>query len=270
MYNLSLGFIFLFIAGPVVLRGDESEFQTNHSASEIDNVLFWDCRNRNIKKEKRNANIQFFGASRYGKYYELDPGNGYFNFNLEDNQLKKLGENWFVDAPWAQLLCSTKIPDDILQNFIQMSEEVLQESVQMWLAGNGKGTDEVVPSSWEVTVETFQKHGVLDYTMQKINDFLNTVLSNGNVKQMMDTEIPNGPHTQWNSRIVHAWVVSQKENDYLPVHAHSEMVEFPSHRQSESNLQGFKMLLNKYVSLGCFKIRTLGPIRLFLWNLILL
>ena len=55
MYNLSLGFIFLFIGGTVVLRGDESNFQTNHSASEIDNVLFWDCRNKNIKKEKRNA-----------------------------------------------------------------------------------------------------------------------------------------------------------------------------------------------------------------------
>ena len=60
--------------------------------------------------------------------------------------------------------------------------------------------------------------------MQKINDFMNTVLSNGNVKQMMDTEISDGPHTEWNSRIVHAWVVSQKENDYLPVHAHSEIV----------------------------------------------
>ena len=134
----------------------------------------------------------------------------------------KLSENWFVDAPWAQLLCSTKIPDDMLLRFVEMSDEVLEES-------DGKGTDEVVPSSWEVSVERFQKHGVLDYTMQKINDFLNTVLSNGNVKQMMDTEIPNGPHTQWNSRIVHAWVVSQKEDDYLPVHAHSEMVDGYQH-----------------------------------------
>ena len=134
----------------------------------------------------------------------------------------QLNENWFVDAPWAQLLCSTKIPDDMLLRFVEMSDEVLEES-------DGKGTDEVVPSSWEVSVERFQKHGVLDYTMQKINDFLNTVLSNGNVKQMMDTEIPNGPHSQWNSRIVHAWVVSQKENDYLPVHAHSEMVDGYQH-----------------------------------------
>jgi len=54
---------------------------------------------------------------------------------------------------------------------------------------------------------------------------MSTILSNGNVKQMMDTEISDGPHTQWNSRIVHAWVVNQKENDYLPVHAHSEIVD---------------------------------------------
>ena len=129
----------------------------------------------------------------------------------------KLSENWFVDAPWAQLLCSTKIPDDTLQKFITMSDEVLGES-------DGKGTDDVVPPSWEVSVERYQKFGVLDYTMGIINGYLNTVLSNGNVKQMMDTEISDGPHTQWNSRIVHTWIVSQKENDYLPVHAHSEMV----------------------------------------------
>ena len=130
----------------------------------------------------------------------------------------KLSENWFVDAPWAQLLCSTKIPDDTLQKFIAMSDNILEKS-------DGKGTDEVVPSSWEVSTGDFLEFGVFDYTMQKINDYMSTVLSNGNVKQMMDTEISDGPHTQWNSRIVHAWVVSQKENDYLPVHAHSEMVD---------------------------------------------
>ena len=37
----------------------------------------------------------------------------------------QLSENWFVDAPWAQLLCSTKIPDDALQKFIAMSDDIL-------------------------------------------------------------------------------------------------------------------------------------------------
>ena len=134
----------------------------------------------------------------------------------------KLSENWFVDAPWAQLLCSTKIPNDTLHKFIAMSDEILEES-------DGLGTKEVVPSSWEIPVEKFQKFDVLDYTMESINGFINTVLSNGNVKQYMDTEISDGPHTQWNSRIVHAWVVNQKEDDYLPVHAHSEIVDGYQH-----------------------------------------
>ena len=128
----------------------------------------------------------------------------------------KLRENWYVDAPWAQLLCSTKIPDDIIQKFITMSDEVLNES-------DGQGTEEVVPTSWTIDLEKFQKYDVYNYTMETITDYLNTVLSNGNVKQHMDSAISDGPHTQWNSRIVHAWVVSQKEDDYLPVHAHSQL-----------------------------------------------
>ena len=128
----------------------------------------------------------------------------------------QLSENWFVDAPWAQLLCSTKIPNDILPKFIAMSDDILEKSDRF-------GTKEIVPSSWEIPVEKFQEHDVINYTIKTINDYMNTILSNGNVKQYMDTEISDGPHTQWNSRIVHAWVVSQKEDDYLPVHAHSEV-----------------------------------------------
>ena len=62
----------------------------------------------------------------------------------------KLGDNWFVDAPWAQLLCCTEIPEDKLVKFMAVSNEVLDES-------HGLGTNEVVPSSWEIPVEKFQK-----------------------------------------------------------------------------------------------------------------
>ena len=98
----------------------------------------------------------------------------------------KLRENWHVDAPWAQLLCSTKIPDDKLQKFIAMTDEVLDES-------DGKGTKEVVPTSWLVALEKFQKHDVYNCTMETITDYLNTVLSNGNIKQHMDVAISDEP-----------------------------------------------------------------------------
>ena len=79
------------------------------------------------------------------------------------------GACWFVmmGLSVAQLLCSTKIPTDTLQKDIPMSDDILEKS-------DGKGTDEVVPSSWEVSTEKFQKFGVLDYTMQKINPKLLT------------------------------------------------------------------------------------------------
>ena len=56
----------------------------------------------------------------------------------------KLSENWYVDAPWAQLVCSTKIPNDKVQKFIELTGEILDES-------HGLGTAEVVPSSWIIS-----------------------------------------------------------------------------------------------------------------------
>ena len=143
----------------------------------------------------------------------------------------KIRENWYVDAPWAQLLCSTKIPDDKLQKFITMTDEVLNESDSQGTENPFKtspslvrqGTEEIVPTSWTVTLEKFQKYDVFNYTMESITNYMNTVLSNGNIKHHMDTAISDGPHTQWNSRIGYAWVVRQKEDDYLPVHAHNQV-----------------------------------------------
>jgi hypothetical protein len=106
----------------------------------------------------------------------------------------KIGENWDVHAPWAQLVCTTEIPEDKLVKFYAISNEVLDES---------KATDDnygsgVIPLPWRISFDKFGKYGVTDYI------------------------IPGGPHTHWHSRIVDAWVVSQKENDYIPVHAHDK------------------------------------------------
>ena len=40
----------------------------------------------------------------------------------------KIGENWYVHAPWAQLICSTEIPEDKVVKFYAISNEVLDEA----------------------------------------------------------------------------------------------------------------------------------------------
>ena len=61
--------------------------------------------------------------------------------------------------------------------------------------------------------------------MQMVSHYMDTILNNGNVQSNLDTIIPGGPHTLWHTRLVDAWVVSQKENDYIPVHTHHNQKE---------------------------------------------
>ena len=42
----------------------------------------------------------------------------------------KLRENWYVDAPWAQLVCSTEMPDDVTEKILELSDNILKENQQ--------------------------------------------------------------------------------------------------------------------------------------------
>ena len=133
----------------------------------------------------------------------------------------RVGENWDVHAPWAQVVCTTQIPEDKLVKFYAISNEVLDES---------KATDDnygngVIPLSWTISDDKFIKYGVRDYIMKMVGWYMDTILKNGNIQSNLDTIIEGGPHTQWHSRVTDAWVVSQKENDYIPVHTHHNQKE---------------------------------------------
>ena len=126
----------------------------------------------------------------------------------------KLDENWYVHAPWAQLLCYTEIPEDKLIKFYAVSNEVLDES------GVTK------PLSLTISDDKFVKYGVRDYIMKMVGWYMDTILNNGNVRSNLDAIIEGGTHTNWHTRVTDAWVVSQKENDYIPVHTHHNQKEF--------------------------------------------
>ena len=140
----------------------------------------------------------------------------------------RVGENWDVHAPWAQVVCTTQIPEDKLVKFYAISNEVLDES-KVTDDNYGSG---VIPLPWRISFDKFGKYGVTDYIMEMVQHYMETILSNGNVKSNLDDIIPGGPHTHWHSRVVDAWVVSQKENDYIPVHAHDKVASFDNLTES--------------------------------------
>ena len=133
----------------------------------------------------------------------------------------KMGENWHVHAPWAQLVCCTEIPEDKLVKFMAISNETLDEAKNA--EDNHQGG--VIPQPWSILHDKWEKYGVLNYVMEMVENYMQTVLENGNVQNNLNTTIPGGPHTEWHTRIAGAWIVSQKENDYIPVHAHDNQTE---------------------------------------------
>ena len=133
----------------------------------------------------------------------------------------KMGENWHVHAPWAQLVCCTEIPEDKLVKFMAISNETLDEAKNA--EDNHQGG--IIPQPWSIIHDKWEKYGVLKYVMEMVENYMQTILENGNVQNNLNTTIPGGPHTEWHTRIAGAWVVSQKENDYIPVHAHDNQTE---------------------------------------------
>ena len=133
----------------------------------------------------------------------------------------KMGDNWQVHAPWAQLVCCTEIPEDKLVKFMAISNETLDEAKNA--EDNHQGG--VIPQPWSILHDKWEKYGVLNYVMEMVENYMQTVLENGNVQNNLNTTIPGGPHTEWHTRIAGAWIVSQKENDYIPVHAHDNQTE---------------------------------------------
>jgi len=133
----------------------------------------------------------------------------------------EMGDNWYVHAPWAQLVCCTEIPEDKLVKFYAISNEILDEAKNTE-DNHGGG---VIPLPWTISDDKFVKYDVRTYIMEMVENYMSTILNNGNVQNNLDDIIPGGPHTLWHTRIVDAWVVSQKENDYIPVHTHHNQKE---------------------------------------------
>ena len=114
-----------------------------------------------------------------------------------------------------------EIPEDKLVKFYAISNEILDEAKNTE-DNHGGG---VIPLPWTISDDKFVKYDVKNYLMNMVQNYMKTILSNGNVQSNLNDIVPGGPHTQWNTRITDAWVVSQKENDYIPVHTHHNQKE---------------------------------------------
>tara|TARA_R110000851_G_scaffold329408_1_gene501236 strand:+ start:43 stop:819 length:777 start_codon:yes stop_codon:yes gene_type:complete len=131
----------------------------------------------------------------------------------------EMGENWHVNAPWAQLVVSTKVPDELFKTTLELTdkiyEDVNRDSAGASLAGQ-------IDNEYFISQEKLLESGLMDYFIEMTIKYWGTVLTNGNLWQYLDKKFENGPHGfNYACRVVSAWTVHQYENEYNPIHNHA-------------------------------------------------
>ena len=131
----------------------------------------------------------------------------------------EMAENWHVNAPWAQLVASTKVPDELFKTTLELTdkiyEDVNRDSAGASLAGQ-------IDNEYFISQEKLLESGLMDYFIEMTIKYWGTVLTNGNLWQYLDKKFENGPHGfDYACRVVSAWTVHQYENEYNPIHNHA-------------------------------------------------
>lgn len=131
----------------------------------------------------------------------------------------EMGENWHVNAPWAQLVATTKMPDELFKTTLELTDKIY-EDVNRDSAGAGLAG--AIRNEYFITEEKLHETGLMKYFIGVTAKYWETVLTNGNMMEHLDNKFEHGPHGfNYAARITSAWTVHQFENEYNPIHDHA-------------------------------------------------
>ena len=131
----------------------------------------------------------------------------------------QMGDNWHVNAPWAQLVATTKMPDELFKTTLELTDKIYEDVNRDSAGGSLAGQ---INNEYFITAEKLLESGLMDYFIEMTIKYWGTVLTNGNLWQYCDKKFENGPHGfNYACRIVSAWTVHQFENEYNPIHNHA-------------------------------------------------
>jgi len=130
----------------------------------------------------------------------------------------EMGENWHINAPWAQLVATTKVPEDLFKTTLEMTDKIYADENR---DSAGKSLAGQIRQEYFITQEMLLESGLMQYFIDMTIKYWGTVLTNGSLWQYLDKKFENGPHGfNYACRIVSAWTVHQFENEYNPIHDH--------------------------------------------------
>ena len=123
--------------------------------------------------------------------------------------------------PWADVLMRTKLPDDVLNGMLEISDKVLQDPERKnwgdYLAGQIED-EPLVPHQMMMDYKIGKDGSVFNWLMNCIGEYVKACTR----QQATSANWNDVKDTEWLTQMKSAWLISQWEGEYNPIHIHTE------------------------------------------------
>ena len=119
--------------------------------------------------------------------------------------------------PWSTFVMKTKLPPEILQKMLKITDEIITntESIKIGESGGGQQFED----EFHINPEILERENILDFFMVITRQFVIQ-----QTMQMQQDEINRKKilNDEWYTKMTGLWIVSMKDNEYQPIHDHVE------------------------------------------------
>ena len=123
--------------------------------------------------------------------------------------------------PWSDILMRTQLPDDVLNGMLDITDQVLQDPERKnwgdYLAGQIED-EPLVPHQMMMDYKIGKEGNIFNWLMNCVGEYIQAHTKQQATSANWD-EIKN---VEWLTQMKSAWIISQWEGEYNPIHIHTE------------------------------------------------
>ena len=123
--------------------------------------------------------------------------------------------------PWSDVLMKIKLPDEVLDGMLDITDEVLQDPDRKNWGDNlaGQIADEpLIPHEMMQKYQISQGGTIFEFLMNVVGEYIKQC----SFQQATREDHDKVKDIQWLTQMKSAWIVSQWEGEYNPIHIHTE------------------------------------------------
>ena len=123
--------------------------------------------------------------------------------------------------PWSDVLLKTKLPDPVLKGMLEISDKVLQDPERANWGHNlaGQIEDEpIVPHEMMQNYKLGTSGNIFTFLLNIVGEYVKMCMR----QQATQADWPKIEKEEWMTQMKSAWLISQWEGEYNPIHIHTE------------------------------------------------